>query len=236
MTTQAVEVSFYTRSGKTLTLFNADVDDSDTDGEEILSGGNGLNVPTGTSLGQYGQGETIIAGLAVASDTICYAYIENAAGTIISALPIASDSTVTRGMEALCRPIQLQTGMKCVVRTVATSSAVVSYSAVCASGKVAIFTATAVNGSTVNFASVKSGLGHRKRVLDGQTITKVYTSTQVQLNTGESGGSSFIQVLSNTGETKAMYAQQSCQITQPYWQMMNVRIHQNDTSQIDYAS
>ena len=56
MTTQAVEVNFYTRSGKTLTLFNADVDDSDTDGEEILSGGNGLNVPTGTSLGQYGQG------------------------------------------------------------------------------------------------------------------------------------------------------------------------------------
>ena len=67
MTTQAVEVNFYTRSGKTLTLFNADVDDSDTDGEEILSGGNGLNVPTGTSLGQYGQGETITHGLALAS-------------------------------------------------------------------------------------------------------------------------------------------------------------------------
>lgn len=235
MTTQAVEVNFYTRSGKTLTLFNADVDDSDTDGEEILSGGNGLNVPTGTSLGQYGQGETITHGLAIASDTICYAYIENAAGTIIAALPIASDSTVTRGMEALCSPIQLQTGMKCVVRTVATSSAVVSYSAVCASGKVAIFTATASNGAAVNFASVKSGLDIG-RVLDGQTITKCYTSTQVQLNTGESSGSSFIQVLSNTGETKAMYAQQSCQITQPYFQMMNVRIHQNDTSQVYYDS
>jgi len=235
MTTQAVEIALYTRSGKTLTLYNADVDDSTVLGEEITSGGNGLNVPSGTSLGQYGQGETITHGIALSSDTICYAYIENAAGTIISALPIASDATVTSGVVPLCAPILLQTGMKCVVRTVATNSAVVSYAAVCASGKVAIFTATASNGAAVNFASVKSGLDIG-RVLDGQMLSKVMTSTQVQLNTGESGGSSFIQVISNTGETKAMYAQQSCQSTQPSFQMFPVRVHQNDTSQVYYDS
>ena len=233
MTTQAVEVSLYCRSGRTLTLFNADVDDSAALGEEILSGGNGLNVPTGTSFGQYGQSEVVTHAIAIASDAICYAYIENQTGQIISALPIASDSTVKDGMVQLCAPIQVTTGMKVVVRTVAITSAVVSYAAVARSGKVAIFTATASNGSAVNFASVKAGLDIG-RVMDGQILVKVMTSTQVQLNTGESGGSSFIQVLTNTGETKAMYAQQSTQQTQPSFQMYPVPITQNDTSQVFY--
>ena len=233
MTTQGVEVAFQTRSGRTLTLFNADVDDSAE--EEITSGGNGLNVVSGVSLGQYGQGEVVTSAIVMASDAVCYAYIENQNGNIVCVLPIASDGTAIFGLQALCRPLQLNTGMKCMVRTVATNSALVSYSAYTSQGNYEVFTATASNGSAVNFASVKAGLDIG-RALQGQTIIKAYTSTQVNLNTGESAGSSFVQVLDSTGQTKAMFAQQSTQITTPQWQMITVPVSQNDTSQVFYDS
>ena len=233
MTTQGVEVAFQTRSGRALTLFNADVDDSAE--EEIQSGGNGLNVVSGVSLGQYGQGEVVTHAIAIASDAVCYAYIENQNGNIVCVLPISSDAGAFAGLQELCRPLQLNTGMKCMVRTVATTSALVSYSCYTSQGNYEVFTATASNGAAVNFASVKASLDIG-RALQGQTIVKAYTSVQVSLNAGESGGSSFVQILDSTGQTKAMLAQQSTQVTTPQFQKLVIPVSQNDTSQVYYDS
>ena len=68
MTTQSVNVYFQTQSGKAISLN----DESVTDGtaQEILSGGNGLNLVSGVSLGQFAEGEILTHGMAVFSDCV----------------------------------------------------------------------------------------------------------------------------------------------------------------------
>ena len=231
MTTQAVEVFLQTQSGRALTLYNADLDDSAE--EEVTSGGNGLNVVSGVSLGLYGTGEVVTHAICVGSDAMGYAYIENPDGSIAMPVSISSDAGINAGLVALHRPIRISSGMTFKARSLATNSLVVCLSTICASGRADIFTATASDGNTSNFSSLKSSQDVGKTLV-GQTIIKAMPITQVGLNTGESGGSSSCALLDAQGATKAVWAQQNTQVTQPVWQQFNVRVAQNDKAQITY--
>jgi len=233
MSAQSCQVYFQTSSGKALTLNAQTVTDGTA--QEITSGGDGLNVVSGVSLGQYGQGETVTHGLAMFSDAGVYAYILDSNGKIIMPIAISTD-TGAAGVVPLCRPIQLQTGMTVQVLSTDTGGTQGSNCAIsfyCSDGSVEVFDATATNGNTVQFASIQTNQAIGK-VLNGRTILKAYAATPLLLDAAEATGFMGFQILSSEGYTKAVYAASNVLYGQPPAQEFPVRVSENDTMQVVY--
>ena len=233
MSAQSCQVFFQTSSGKCLTLNAQTLTDGTA--QEITSGGDGLNVVSGVSLGQYGSGETITHGLAMFSDAGVYAYILDSNGKIIMPVAVSTD-TGAAGVVPLCRPIQLQTGMTCQVLSTDTGGSQgsnCSISFYCSDGSVEVFDATATNGNTVQFASIQTNQAIGK-VLNGRTIIKAYASTPLLLDAAEATGFMGFQVLSSEGYTKAVYAASNVLYGQPPVQAFPDQIAENDTMQVVY--
>lgn len=233
MTTQSVNVYFQTQSGKAISLN----DESVTDGtaQEILSGGNGLNLVSGVSLGQFAEGEILTHGMAVFSDAGVYAYILDPNGKIIMPISICSDAGGNRVLP-LCRPLRMVTGMTCQILSVDTGGASSPNTAAgfyCADGSVEYFTAQATNNSTVQFTSVQTGQSIGQ-TLSGKLIVKGFVNTAVLLDAGESAGFMGIPILSSEGYTKAIYGPAYAVGNQTLPQEFPVRIQQNDTMQVTY--
>lgn len=233
MSAQSCQVFFQTQSGKCLTL-NAQ---TLTDGTaaEITSGGDGLNVVSGVSLGQYGEGETITHGLAMFSDAGVYAYILDGNGKIVMPIAICTDVGAA-GVVPLCRPLRLTTGMTCQVLSTDTGGSQGSNCAIsfyCSDGTVEVFDATATNGNTVQFSSIQTNqpIG---QCMQNRTIVKAYASTPLALDAAEATGFMGFQVLSSEGYTKAVYAASNVLYGQPPAQVFPVRVSQNDTMQVVY--
>jgi len=235
MTTQSVNVFFQTQSGKAISLN----DESVTDGtaQEILSGGNGLNLVSGVSLGQFAEGEILTHGMAVFSDAGVYAYILDPNGKIIMPISIGPDVGLNQ-VQPLCRPIRMVTGMTCQILSVDTGGASSPNSGVgvyCSDGSVEYFTAQATNNTTVQFASVQTSQSIGQ-TLSGKTIVKAFVNTPVLLDAGESAGFMGVPILSSEGFTKAIYGATYSVGNQTLPQVFPVRIQQNDTMQILYDS
>ena len=73
MTTQSTSATFLGRSGKVYTFENTTVTDG-TAGEEMLSGPSPYAL-TAQSLGDYAQGDVLVAGLVTAQGNIGCAYV-----------------------------------------------------------------------------------------------------------------------------------------------------------------
>ena len=233
MSAQSCQVYFQTQSGRALTLNAQTVTDGTA--QEVTSGGDGLNVVDGVSLGQYGSGETITHGLAMFSDAGLYAYILDQNGKIIMPIAISTD-TGAAGVVPLCRPIRLQTGMTVQVLSTDTGGTQGSNAAIsfyCTDGSVEVFDATATNGNTVQFASIQTNQAIGK-VLNGRVIAKAYAATPLLLDTAEATGFMGFQILSSEGYTKAVYAASNVLYGQPPAQVFPVRISENDTMQVVY--
>jgi len=233
MTTQSVNVFFQTQSGKAISLN----DESVTDGtaQELQSGGNGLNLVSGVSLGQFAEGEVLTHGLGVFSDSGVYAYILDPNGKIIMPISICSDQGPNTILP-LCRPIRMVTGMTCQVLSVDTGGASSPNTGVgfyCTDGSVEYFTAQATNNSTVQFTSVQTGQSIGQ-TLSGKVIMKGFVNTAVLLDAGESAGFMGIPILSSEGYTKAIYGPTYAVGNQTLPQVFPVRVMQNDTMQVTY--
>jgi len=234
MTTQAVSVFFQTRSGRALTLQNQSV----TDGTEteIQSGGDGLNVVAGVSLGQYGEGEIITHGLAVMTDCPVYAYIESPNGKVIMPVVAVNAASGCAGTVPLCAPVRLVTGMTLKVLTTDTggsSTPNAAFSAYCSDGTAEVFDISLTNGSTTNFASVKTNLTVGQ-TLNGKTVVKGLAVTFADLDAAEATGFGGYSILDSQGYTKAVYAASSVLYVQPDFQTFPVQIQQNDDMQATY--
>ena len=231
MTAQSCQVYFQTASGKCLTLNLQTI----TDGTqtEATSGGDGLNVVSGVSFGQYGEGEVVTHGLAAFSDAGLYAFILDANGKIVMPIAVATN-VAAAGVVPLCRPLRVQNGMTVQVMSTVTSGASQSNCAIsfyCADGSVEVFDAQATDGNTVQFASIQTNQSIGK-VLNGRKIIKAYAATPLQLDDAEAGGFQGFQILSSEGYTKAVYAASNVLYGQPPLQEFPVMIAQNDTMQV----
>jgi len=233
MTTQSVNVFFQTQSGKAISLN----DESVTDGtaQEIKSGGNGLNLVSDVSLGQFAEGEILTHGLGVFSDSGVYAYILDPNGKIIMPISICSDQGPNTVLP-LCRSIRMVTGMTCQILSVDTGGASSPNTGVgfyCTDGSTEYFTAQATNNSTVQFTSVQTGQSIGQ-TLAGKVIMKGFVNTAVLLDAGESAGFMGVPILSSEGYTKAIYGPTYAVGNQTLPQVFPVRIMQNDTMQVTY--
>tara|TARA_R110000824_G_scaffold36840_1_gene113925 strand:- start:86 stop:763 length:678 start_codon:yes stop_codon:yes gene_type:complete len=119
MTTQSTSATFLGRSGKVYTFENTAVTDG-TAGEEMLSGPSPFAL-TAQSLGDYAQGDVLVAGIVTAQTNIGCAYVSYG-GEIVSTLPVAA-SNVVNGMQNLQKPIMVKPGMvlQVVTNVVATT-------------------------------------------------------------------------------------------------------------------
>ena len=233
MTAQSVNVYFQTQSGKAISL----EDQSVTDGtaQEITSGGSGLNLVAGVSLGQFAEGEVLTHGLGVFTDAGVYAFILDPNGKIIMPISISSDQGPCL-VQPLCRPLRMVTGMTCQILSVdagGASNPNTGAGFYCADGSVEYFTAQATNGSSVQFTSVQTGQSIGQ-TLSGKLIQKGFVNTSVLLDTAEVTGFQGIPILSSEGYTKAIYGPVYAVGNQTYPQVFPVRIMQNDTMQVTY--
>lgn len=233
MTASSCQIYFQTQSGKALTL-NAQTLTDGTEAE-VTSGGDGLNVVSGVSFGQYGVGEVVTHGLAVFSDAAVYAFILDGNGKIVMPIPVAGDFA-NSAVVPLCRPLLVTNGM--TVRAMSSdisggSGANCALSAYCSDGSVEVFSATATNGNTVEFTSIQTGQSIGK-TLNGRTIIKAYAATMLGLDAGEATGFMGFAILSSEGYTKAVYAPSGVLYAQPPAQVFPVRISQNDKLQVTY--
>ena len=233
MSAQSCQIYFQTSSGKALTL-NAQTLTDGTEAE-VTSGGDGLNVVSGVSFGQYGVGEVVTHGLAVCSDAGVYAYILDGNGKIVMPIPVCTD-VGNAHVVALCRPLQITNGM--TVRALSTDTggsqgSNCSLSVYCSDASVEVFDATATNGNTVEFTSIQTNQGIGK-TLNGKTIIKAYASTPLMLDAGEATGFMCFPILSSEGYTKAVYGASNVLYSQPPAQIFPVRIDQNDKLQVTY--
>ena len=233
MTASSCQIYFQTASGKALTL-NAQTLTDGTEAE-VTSGGDGLNVVSGISFGQYGVGEIVTHGLAVFSDAPVYAYVLDGNGKIVMPIPVAGDFA-NSAVTPLCRPLRVTNGM--TVRALSSdicggSGVNCALSAYCSDGSVEVFTATATNGNTVEFTSIQTSQGIGK-TLNGRTIVKAYAATMLGLDAAEATGFMGFPILSSEGYTKAVYAPSGVLYSQPAPQVFNVRIDQNDKLQVTY--
>lgn len=235
MSVQSAQIYFQTQSGKALTL-NAQTLTDGTEAE-VTSGGDGLNVVSGISFGQYGVGEVVTHGLAVFSDAGLYAYILDGNGKIVMPIAVCTDVGAAH-VVPLCKPIRVENGM--TVRAMATDTggtqgSNVALSAYCSDGSVEVFDATATNGNTVEFTSIQTSQGIGK-TLNGKTIVKAYAATPLALDAGEATGFMGFPILSSEGYTKAVYGASGVLYSQPPVQEFSVRIDQNDKLQVTYDS
>jgi hypothetical protein len=229
---QSCQIYFQTRSGKALTLNKQTL----TDGTEaeIKSGGDGLNVVSDISFGQYGVGETVTHGLAMFSDAGMYAFVLDGNGKIVMPIPVSTDVGAA-GVVPLCRPLVVQNGM--TVRALSTDTggsqgANVSLSVYCADASVEVFSATA-SGTTQELVSIQTSQGIGK-TLNGKRIIKAYAATPLMLDSGEATGFMGLPILSSEGYTKAVYAASNVLYGQPQSQDFPVVIEQNDKLQVTY--
>ena len=230
MANVGVSVTFQTRSGRALTLNDQVAEGTET---EVQSGGAGLNVVDNVSLGQYGSGETITHALAVFSTAGLYAFILGQNGKIIMPIPVANDVSA-QGLQPLCRPLRLETGMTCRVMGTAVAGNTGSNCSVgfyCSDGSVEYMAATATDGNTVQFASIQTSqtIG---QTLSGKTVVKVLAATPLQLVLAVGGGSgnAGFPILSSEGFTKYVVQASNVQYGQPPYQVTpGLRIAQNDT-------
>lgn len=233
MSAQSCQIYFQTRSGKALTL-NAQTLTDGTEAE-VTSGGDGLNVVSGVSFGQYGVGEIVTHGLAVFSDAGLYAYVLDGNGKIVMPIPVCTD-VGNAGVVPLCRPLLVENGM--TVRAMSTDTggtqgANASLSVYCSDASVEVFSATATNGNTVEFTSIQTSQGIGK-TLNGKRIIKAYAATPLMLDTAEATGFMGFPILSSEGYTKAVYGASNVLYSQPPAQEFPVAIEQNDKLQVTY--
>jgi hypothetical protein len=107
MANQSCSATFLGRSGKVYTFENTAVAEGSA-GEEMLSGPSPYAL-TAQSLGDYAQGDVLVAGLFTAETEPGCAYISYG-GDIVSTVPVCSSSVITK-MQPLARPLMVKPGM-----------------------------------------------------------------------------------------------------------------------------
>jgi hypothetical protein len=158
MTTQSTSATFLGRSGKVYTFENTAVTDG-TAGEEMLSGPSPFAL-TAQSLGDYANGDTLVAGLVTAQTNIGCAYISYG-GEIVSTLPVAA-SNVVNSLVMLKRPVAIRPGMvlQVVTNVVATTQYYLSVE-------------TATQSHIFGYTSTGAATGELVSILTGQSVGRV---------------------------------------------------------------
>tara|TARA_R110000823_G_scaffold106036_1_gene224521 strand:+ start:321 stop:998 length:678 start_codon:yes stop_codon:yes gene_type:complete len=169
MTTQSTSATFLGRSGKVYTFENTTVTDG-TAGEEMLSGPSPYAL-TAQSLGDYAQGDVLVAGLVTAQVNIGCAYVSYG-GEIVATLPIAQ-SNVVNSLQNLKKPIMVKPGMvlQVVTNVVATTQ---YYLAVETSSQSHIFGYTSSGAATGELISILTSQSVG-RVLKGTILSAYFT-------------------------------------------------------------
>ena len=169
MTTQSTSATFLGRSGKVYTFENTAVTDG-TAGEEMLSGPSPYAL-TAQSLGDYAQGDVLVAGLVTAQTNIGCAYISYG-GEIVSTLPIAA-SNVVNSLVALRKPVAIRPGMvlQVVTNAVATTQYYLSVETAQQSHIFGYTSSGATTGELVSILTAQS-VG---RVLKGAILSSFFT-------------------------------------------------------------
>ncbi len=158
MTTQSCTATFLGRSGKVYTFENTAVTDGTT-GEEMLSGPSPYAL-TAQSLGDYAQGDVLIAGIVQAQTNIGCAYISYG-GEIVSTVP-CSAMNVTNMMKPLVKPLMIKPGM--VLQVITHVVATTQYYLVCE---------TPSQSHIFGYTSSGAGTGTLTSILTGQDVGRV---------------------------------------------------------------
>jgi len=221
MTTQSCTATFMGRSGKVYTFENTAVTDG-TAGEEMQSGPSPYAL-TAQSLGDYAQGDTLIAGLVTAQTNAGCAYISYG-GEIVSTLPVTAHS-VSNKMCALAKPVAVRAGMVLQVVTHVTATTQY-YLCVETASQSHIFAYTSTGAATGNLVSILTGqnLG---RVIK-QPIRQAYFTGPAD-TTAAPGGA----ILVNGAGTPVGFVPLSLSSkAQPEYSAVNIAVDLNTVAQV----
>jgi hypothetical protein len=152
MANQACSATFLGRSGKVYTLVNTAVAEGST-GEELLSGPSPYAL-TSQSLGDYAQGDVLIAGLFTAQTDAAFCYVSYG-GDIVSTVSICTAQVVGQ-MVPLARPLKVKPGMVLQggVKALADKT---YYMSVETASQSHVFTATSTTAATYDLVSITTG-------------------------------------------------------------------------------
>jgi len=152
MANQACSATFLGRSGKVYTFANSAVAEGST-GEELLSGPSPYAL-TAQSLGDYAQGDVLIAGLFTAQTDAAFCYVSYG-GDIVSTVSICTAQVVGQ-MVPLARPLMVKPGMVLQggVKSLAEKT---YYMSVETASQSHVFTATSTTAATYDLVSITTG-------------------------------------------------------------------------------
>jgi len=152
MANQACSATFLGRSGKIYTFANSAVAEGNA-GEELLSGPSPYAL-TSQSLGDYANGDVLIAGLFTAQTDAAFCYVSYG-GDIISTVAIATAQVVGE-MKPLARPLMVKPGMVLQggVKALADKT---YYMSVETASQSHVFTATSTTAATYDLVSITTG-------------------------------------------------------------------------------
>jgi hypothetical protein len=152
MANQSCSATFLGRSGKVYTFENTAVAEGNA-GEELQSGPSPYAL-TAQSLGDYAQGDTLIAGIFTAQTEAAFCYVSYG-GDIVSTVPISA-SSVVGSMQPLVKPLMVKPGMVLQGGVKATADAKY-YLSVETSSQSHVFTATSTTAATYDLTSITTG-------------------------------------------------------------------------------
>ena len=224
--------------GSILYLRNAVTLDA-AQGTELLTDASGLvNQAGGLSLGQAAQNKVMThCSIKVQTDTaesgaFGFGAVIGVSGNVIGA--VQGGGTKISELPALKSPIVMRTGVKLNVMAQAVGDAVqiASLTVYCQSGKVDIFTGTAVDATDVSMTSIISGstLGEALVNEVGVCTMATYPATNGLADTGITDGVNALFAEDAQGQLKAMfYTQKGNDSEIVPWVNQTFRIVQNDT-------
>ena len=148
MANQACSATFLGRSGKVYTFSNTAIAEGNA-GEEMFSGPSPYAL-TAQSLGDYAQGDILVAGLFTAQTDAAFCYVSYG-GDIVSTVAICTAQVVGQ-MQPLARPLRVKPGMVLQggVKALADKT---YYMSVETASQSHVFTATSTTAATYDLVS-----------------------------------------------------------------------------------
>ena len=152
MANQACSATFLGRSGKVYTFSNTAIAEGNA-GEEMFSGPSPYAL-TAQSLGDYAQGDILVAGLFTAQTDAAFCYVSYG-GDIVSTVAICTAQVVGQ-MQPLARPLRVKPGMVLQggVKALADKT---YYMSVETASQSHVFTATSTTAATYDLVSITTG-------------------------------------------------------------------------------
>jgi len=221
MTTQSTTATFLGRSGKVYTFENTAVTDG-TAGEEMLSGPSPYAL-TAQSLGDYAQGDTLIAGLVTAQTNAGCAYVSYG-GEIVATLPVSAHS-VTNKMCVLPKPVAVRAGMVLQVVTHVTATTQY-YLCVETASQSHIFAYTSSGAATGSLTSILTGQSVGRVIK--QPIRNAYFTGPAD-TTAAPGGAIF---LNGAGTPVGFVPLSLSSKAQPEYSAVNIPVDLNTVGQV----